>query len=142
MPRLIDRLPAFVPPDASAGEDATDQRGTVHFMFHYGAVYPTITWLAKGGATVNFLTSDVYRRIPGISPWIEKIYIEINSNLSRHVNGGDVILTNQNIRNLYRKLLAGEDVVILVDRTVANGPSVTVDLPGPCRCPWLAAPGR
>ncbi|MBT9293230.1 hypothetical protein [Prosthecodimorpha staleyi] len=135
LPRLLDSLP---PPPAS-GETAdrhpASRRGTIHFMFHYGSLYPVVAWLAQSGNTTNWITSDLYNRIPGLSPWIGKMHDNINQNLSLVANGGEVIFNNRNVREFYRKLRAGEDVVIVVDRTVASGPAIMIDLPGPCRVP-------
>lgn len=135
LPRLTDSLPPAPPRGETADRHATGRRGTVHFMFHYGSLYPAVAWLAKSGRKTHWVTSDIYDRIPGLSPWIGKIHRRINRNLYLCTHGGEMMLSTQNVRDVYRKLRAGEDVVIVVDRTVATGSAITIDLPGPCRVP-------
>lgn len=135
LPRLVDSLPPPSVPDEAAHHAGGVRRGTVHLMFHYGSLYPGVAWLSKGGIKLNWMTSDVYNRIPGLSPWIARIHNKINENLSICNNGGCVIFNNKSIREVYKKLLSGEDIVMVVDRTMATGPAIMVDLPGPCRAP-------
>lgn len=135
LPRLVDSLPPPLPLGEIADRRTGRRRGTLHFMFHYGSLYPGVAWLAKSGIKLNWITSDVYNRIPGLSPWIGRIHNNINHNLYLCTNGGDVMFNNKNIRDIYRKLLSGEDVIAVVDRTVATGPAIMINLPGPCRVP-------
>ncbi len=135
LPRLVDSLPPYPFPGEAADRRAASRRGTIHFMFHYGSLYPAVAWLSKSGNKTNWITSDLYNRIPGLSPWIGKMHSDINRNLHLVTNGGEFIFNNESIRKFYKKLKDGEDIVIVVDRTVASGPAIMVDLPGPCRVP-------
>lgn len=135
LPRLVDGLPPYPSADEAADRLAASGRGTIHFMFHYGSLYPAVAWLSKSGRKTNWITSDLYNRIPGLSPWIGKMHAEINRNLHLVTNGGEVIFNRESVRKFYKKLKDGEDVVIVVDRTVASGPAIMIDLPGSCRAP-------
>lgn len=89
-------------------------RGLLLLTFHYDAAIWGIGCLGRAGLRLNPMSSAVTEdnRVP---PVVQGHFAKKYAGLSRHLQGGEVMHHEYNLRDFYRRLRRGEGVVVLAD---------------------------